>query len=182
MHRGSGDGVRGGNRYLVDLKHLSPEKFSGPRGTTPFRQWAQDVKNLCSRYSHELLLAMTQVEHKGDRITLEQIQQMGIGRDEDAQLRSALRAFTQSEPRAFINTAIDRGDGGLEIWRTLVSLYDPDNDTTRMDESTFIMKPGKAKTLGEVQLILSRWEDTRTTVRELSESRRSMTTSKGACC
>jgi hypothetical protein len=131
-HGGDRGGGRG-NRFLVDLKHLSPEKFSGPRGTVPFRQWTQDVKDLCSRYSQELLKAMSQVEHNPERITAEHVERAGIGQDEDAQLRSALRAFTQGEPRAFINTAIDRGDCGLEVWRTLVSLYDPDNDTTRID-------------------------------------------------
>jgi hypothetical protein len=153
---------RGGGhaRYLVDLKHMSPEKYTGPRGNVPFRQWAQDLKDLCSRYSQDLLSSMIQVEHNTERISQEQIERAGISQDEDAQLRSALRAFTQGEPRAFINTAIDRGDFGLEIWRTLVSLYDPDNDTTRMDESQFIMNPGKAKSLGDVQSILSRWEDT----------------------
>ena len=156
----AGAGAVRSNRWLVDLKHMSPDKFSGPRGPTPFRQWAQDIKDLCAMYSQEVLQAMMQVEHKTERITIEQIEQVGIGRDEDTQLRSALRAFTQGDPRIFINTSIDRGDGGLEIWRTLVSLYDPDNDTTRMDESTFIMNPGKAKTLGDVQHLLSRWEDT----------------------
>ena len=73
-------------------------------------------------------------------------------------MRSASRALTQGEPRAFIKTVIDRGDGGLEVWRTLVSLYDLDNDTTRLDESTFIMSP-KSKNLGEVQSMLSKWED-----------------------
>jgi hypothetical protein len=153
---------RGGGhtRYLVDLKHMNPEKYTGPRGNVPFRQWTQDLKDLCSRYSQDLLSGMIEVEHYAEKITQEQIERAGISQDEDAQLRSALRAFTQGEPRAFINTAIDRGDFGLEIWRTLVSLYDPDNDTTRMDESQFIMNPGKAKSLGDVQSILSRWEDT----------------------
>ena len=41
-----------------------------------------------------------------------------------------------------------------------MSLYDPDNDTTRMDESTFIMNPGKAKSLAEVPGISGRWDDT----------------------
>ncbi len=43
-----------------------------------------------------------------------------------------------------------------------MSLYDPNNDTTRLDESTLIMDPVKARTLGDVQLVLSRWEYTMT--------------------
>ena len=38
-------------------------------------------------------------------------------------------------------------------------MYDPDNDTSRLDESTFIMSPGKAKNLTEAQYIMSRWKD-----------------------
>ena len=36
----SREGGRGGHqqRYLVDLKHMSPWKYTGPRGTVPFRQ------------------------------------------------------------------------------------------------------------------------------------------------
>ena len=103
---------------------------------------------------------MAQMEYKVEAIGPAKIHELGITTEEDKQLRSALRAFTQGEPRAFMNTAIDRGDGCLEVWRTLVSLYDPDNDTTRLDEPTFIMSPGgKAKSLGDVQGILSRWED-----------------------
>ncbi len=49
---------------------------------------------------------MTQVEHNPERITSDQIERAGISQDEDAQLRSALRAFTQGEPRAFINTLL----------------------------------------------------------------------------
>ena len=42
----------------------------------------------------------------------------------------------------------------------LVSLYDPNIETTRMNESTFVMNLGRAKSLGDIQGILSRWEDT----------------------
>ena len=156
---GGGNTGNGGMRFLVDLKHLSPEKYTGPRGNVPFRQWSQDIKDLVSRYSGNLLDAMGRLEYQTERISMEKVKAAGVTAEENMQLRSATRAFTQGEPRAFINTAIDRGEGGLEIWRTLVSLYDPDNDNTRLDESTFIMCPGKAKNLTEVQYILSRWED-----------------------
>ena len=149
----------GAMRFPVDSKHLSPEKYSGPRGNIPFRQWSQDIKDLVARYSEILLNAMGKLENMTDKIDADMVKATGVTKEDDLQLRSAMRAFTQGEPRSFINTAIDRGEGGLEIWRTLVSLYDPDNDTTRLDESTFIMSPGKAKHLGEVQSILSKWED-----------------------
>ena len=38
-------------RSMVDLKNMNPEKFTGPRGITTFRQWGQDLKDLASRYS-----------------------------------------------------------------------------------------------------------------------------------
>ena len=154
-------GPSGGMRHLVDRKDLSPEKFSGPRGSVPFRQWSQDIKDLVGRYSENLLNAMSKVEYQNEPIDPDKVRAAGISVEDDIQLRSAMRAFTQagSEPRSFVNTASAGGDGGLEIWRKLVSLYDPNNDTTRLDESTFIMSPGKAKNLTEVQYILSKWED-----------------------
>jgi hypothetical protein len=152
-------GGGGGMKALVHAKFLSPDKYGGPRGNVPFRQWSQDVKDLVSRYSSTLLSAMGSLEYKTEKLDYATVRATGACDEVESQLRSAMWAFTQGEPRAFINTAIDRGDGGLEIWRTLVSLYDPDNDTTRLDESTFIMCPGKAKSLAEVQPILSRWEE-----------------------
>ena len=144
-------------KALVHPKFLSPDKFSGPRGNVPFGQWSQDIKDLVARFSAKLLSAMERLEYRLERIDHTVMRGVGVSEEEDTQLRSAMRAFTHAEPRAFVNTAIDRGDGGLEIWRTLVSLYDPDNDTTRLDESTFIMNLGKSKTLSDVQQILSRW-------------------------
>ena len=38
-------------RFLADLKHLNPEKYSGPRGKVGFRQSTQDRKDLVNRYS-----------------------------------------------------------------------------------------------------------------------------------
>ena len=58
----------------MSTKHLRPEKFTGPRGAIPFRQWTQDFKDLCSRYSQELLRAMEEVEHYPDRVTTEQME------------------------------------------------------------------------------------------------------------
>jgi hypothetical protein len=151
--------ARGANRqkFLVNLKHMSPEKYAGLRGAIPFRSWSQDIKDLVARFSVELLNAMTATENQAERIPSNTIPP--AVQDEDAQLRSALRAFTVAEPRAVINAAIDRGDSGLEIWRTLVTQYDPDNDSTRLDESTYILNPGKAKNMSEVQLLLTKWED-----------------------
>jgi hypothetical protein len=147
----------GKHKFLVDLKHMSPDKYAGLRCPTSFRTWSQDIKDLVARFSVELLHAMTATENQADRIVNESIP--SSVQDEDAQLRSALRAFTVGEPRAVINAAIDRGDSGLEIWRTLVTQYDPNNDTTRLDESTYILNPGRAKSMSEVQLILTKWED-----------------------
>jgi multidrug resistance efflux pump len=148
--------TKGANRqkFLVNLKHMSPEKYAGLRGAIPFRSWAQDIKDLVARFSVELLNAMTATENQAERIPSDTIP--SSVQDEDAQLRSALRAFTVAEPRAVINAAIDRGDSGLEIWRTLVTQYDPDNDSTRLDESTYILNPGRAKNMGEVQLLLTK--------------------------
>jgi hypothetical protein len=150
--RGTGKG-----KFLVDLKHMSPDKYAGLRCPTAFRTWSQDIKDLVARFSVELLQAMTATENQAERIPSNTIP--SSVQDEDAQLRSALRAFTVGEPRAVINAAIDRGDSGLEIWRTLVTQYDPNNDTTRLDESTYILNPGRTKTMGEVQLLLTKWED-----------------------
>ena len=146
-------------RFLADLKHLNPEKYSGPRGKVGFRQWTQDLEDLVNRYSKGLLKAMETVEYKDTIVKAIDIPGMGVDLEEDAQLQSAVRAFTTDEARAFINTAIDRSDTGLEIWRSMVAFYDPNNDNNRMDESAFIMNPGKAKHLAEVQALMTRWED-----------------------
>ena len=58
-----------------------------------------------------------------------------------------------------MSTEVAKGTTGLEVWRVLVGLYDPNNDNTRMDESTFLMSPGKAKSMSEVPAIMSKWED-----------------------
>jgi hypothetical protein len=144
-------------KFLVNLKHMSPEKYAGLRCSTTFRTWSQDIKDLVARFSVELLDAMTATENQAERIASDTIP--SSVHDEDAQLRSALRAFTVGEPRAVINAAIDRGDSGLEIWRMLTTQYDPNNDTTRLDESTYILNPGRAKNMSEVQLLLTKWED-----------------------
>jgi hypothetical protein len=147
----------GRQKFLVNLKHMRPEKYAGLRCATSFRTWSQDIKDLVARFSLELLNAMTATENQAERIPSDTIP--SSVQDEDAQLRSALRAFTVGEPRAVINAAIDRGDSGLEIWRMLVTQYDLNNDTTRLDESTYILNPGRAKNMSEVQLLLTKWED-----------------------
>ena len=146
-------------RNMADFKQMNPEKFAGPRGTVPFRQRGQDVKDLASRYSANLHDAMAKTEYLAEHITMERIRALGVDVEEDRQLRSTIRAFTQGEARNFVSTEINKGTTGLEVWRVLVSLYDPNNDNTRMDESTFVLNPGKAKTMSEVTNIMSKWED-----------------------
>ena len=95
---------------------------------------------------------MIKVEYSTEHITVEKALDLVFDGEEDRQLRSTLRAFTQGEPRNFVSTEINKGTSRLEVWRVLVSFYDPNNDNTRMDES-------KAKTMADVPLIMSKWED-----------------------
>ena len=129
---------------MVDFKMMNPDKFEGPRGKVPFRQWCQDMKDLASRYSDNLHEAMIKVEYSNEAVRPEKVRELGVEVFEDSQLRSATRAFTQGEARNFISTEINKNTTGLEVWRMLMSLYDPNNDSTRMDESTFVLNPGKA--------------------------------------
>ena len=58
----------GRQKFLVNLKHMSPEKYAGLRGATSFRSWSQDIKDLVARFSVELLNAMTATENQAERI------------------------------------------------------------------------------------------------------------------
>ena len=155
----SGTSAGAARRSMADLKNMNPDKFTGPRGTTSFRQCGQDLKDLASRYSEALHSAMVEVEYSQEPVTQGNVLEFGVQPDEDRQLRSTIRAFTQGEPRNFVSTEVERGTPGLEVWRVLVGLYDPNNDNTRMDESTFIRSPGKAKSMNKVLAIMSKWED-----------------------
>ena len=99
----------------------------------PFRKWGEDVKDLASRYSAKLHGAMMNVQYFTACITNERVAALGVDEEEDWQLRSTIRAFTQGETRNFVSTEINKGMPGLVVWRVLVSLYDPNNDSTRMD-------------------------------------------------
>ena len=160
MEKAMATGGHGGRKnYLVSQKDLSPEKYNGPRTGISFRQWGQDLKDMVSRFSDKLHKAMVEVEGMKNVITNESVSDAGINMDEDRQLRSAIRAFTVGEPRAIVNTEFEKDSSGIVIWRLMTSLYDPDNEGTRLEESTFVMNPGKAKSLNDVHMILTKWED-----------------------
>ena len=46
-------------KFLVNLKHMSPDKYAGLRCPTTFRTWSQYINDLVARFSVELLQAMT---------------------------------------------------------------------------------------------------------------------------
>ena len=39
----------GYKKGMVDLRNMNPDKYTGPRGATSFRQWGQDLKDLADR-------------------------------------------------------------------------------------------------------------------------------------
>ena len=88
-------GKRDQGKKMVDLKHLNPEKFEGLRGKVKFRVWTQDIKDLAARYSDILLSGMKSAEYHTEPITKDMAESRGIKMEEDTQLRSALRAFTE---------------------------------------------------------------------------------------
>ena len=104
----------------VDLRNMNPDKYTGPRGATSFRQWGQDLKDLADRYSSRLNEAMAKVEYATEEVTKHELSNLGVEEEEDRQLRSAIRAFAQGEPRNFVSTEIEKGKTGLEVWRVLV--------------------------------------------------------------
>ena len=69
-----------------------------------------------------------------------------------------LRAFTSGSAHALVENCLTQDTSALEAWRVLVAAFDPDNDTSRMDESSFIMQPGKSRNLTDVMGHLVSWE------------------------
>jgi hypothetical protein len=149
---------KGAPRSMTHAKHFNPGKYSSLRGDQAFRPWAGDVKIMALRYSKPLHDLMNRTEYQKEPVRKERVQAEGITPEDDMELFMTLRAFTSGSAHALVENSLSQDSSALEAWRILVAAFDPDNDTSRMDESSFIMQPGKSKTLADVMDHLVTWE------------------------
>ena len=152
----------GSHRHMTDVKHLVPEKFSGPKGQTIFRQWTKDVLDLASRYSPRLRSAMAEMQFWKEEIGVKEMSELhqkhGIDMDQDAELTSTLRGFTTGEPRLQMDLMIDSDKYGMEMWRCLNANYGPVTGVSQLDQLSIVNDPGRAKTVTDIIAILNVWE------------------------
>jgi hypothetical protein len=143
---------------MTHAKHFNPGKFANLRGEQAFRPWAGDIKIMALRYSKVLHEVINKTEYMKTPVNKDQVLAEGVTAEDDMEFFMTLRAFTSGSPHSLVENSLAKGASSLEAWRVLVSAFDPDNDTSRMDESSFIMQPGKAKSLGDVMDHLVSWE------------------------
>ena len=150
------DTPKGGQyrRRPCDPKFFHPSKFNDNTNGTPFRKWAQEVKNYMRHYSQKMVMAMEATEYQRTTLTSLETDDYNLDVDEHEDLMTILRMFTEGSAQDKVN--LMSKEHALEVWRNLTNDNDPNNDHAQVNLSRFLRAPGVAKNMTEMNGLMTR--------------------------
>ena len=143
-------------RKLVDPKAMTPGVFGGVSGPA-WRTWSYKAKNFASIADPNLKRILSDIEVSKDSVTADDFERLGITAEVDAELSQFLINRTEGEAADLVRGA-DKGPG-IEMWRILVSRYDPMASSRSLAESRSLLNPARAARLEQLSAVIQGWEN-----------------------
>ncbi len=159
---GGGEGPKRGFASLA-AKELAPEAF-GPQAGLPlgdklskWREWSYKMRNwIGAIVDPKIKMTMKKVENMKNTIEKHDLINHGVDAEWDAHLHAALTNKTIGEAHVLVQSLED--ETGLEIWRQLAGLYDPDAPGRNLAEARKLMNFGRCQKLQELRAHIQQYE------------------------
>ena len=154
-------GHTGGNgrRPIIEPKLLMPDKF-GKRlnaGGVSWRDWSFTALTFLSFVQDDLGQILRTIEGRATEVTLADLPGLGVRGDTDVQLRHILVNRTEGDALECVRAARDKT--GIEQWRQLSNLYDPNTASNSLQDCRVLMNPPRVSDLSKLPHAIQMWEN-----------------------